>query len=340
MRARMCQTPRQRAKLRAVDLAVGDLVIACDIVIHPLLGDAFVICDRAGEPLTAMSAIDLDDPAEIPVIAEPAKLPPGSGALLINRIAERATHPLHYAGPYPTPALYRALLRSFRASADEAVFCADVLDRAVRLARDPVPVEFAPAPHVRVAHARGYAEVRDGVERVVIDGVSYEPEAPLARLIASPAMPGEAAVPNGTAGVIANRAELWFGTTRTAHVATFAPTGELVDGPHPIPATTNDVVGREFPVALRAAIAELIMDAVPSVLSVAAKALVTQRAIVWADLGARGARRTPTTFEVHAAIWQHVAPLGLAHVAVALLDVLAPIVTQAIVAELQPRLPA
>ncbi|HET9992150.1 MAG TPA: hypothetical protein VFQ65_26650, partial [Kofleriaceae bacterium] len=66
-----------------MDLAVGDLVISCDVVLHPLLGDAFLICDRAGEPLTAMSALDLDDPREIPVIAEPARLPPGSGALLL-----------------------------------------------------------------------------------------------------------------------------------------------------------------------------------------------------------------------------------------------------------------
>src|ERR1700712_4189819 len=143
----MCQTRSSRAKLRGVDLALGDLVISCDVVLHPLLGDAFVICDRAGEPLTAMSALDLDHPHEIPVIAEPAKLPAGTGALLLNRIAERAPGPLRYAGPYPTPALYRALVRSFRASADEATFTAGVLDRAMRLARGPVPVGVPPPPH-------------------------------------------------------------------------------------------------------------------------------------------------------------------------------------------------
>ena len=50
------------------------------------------------------------------------------------------------AGPYPTPALYRALLRSFRASAGEDVFTRDVVARALRLARDPIDIEFAPAP--------------------------------------------------------------------------------------------------------------------------------------------------------------------------------------------------
>ena len=268
-----------------------------------------------------MSAVDLESPTELPIIAEPAKLPPGAGAFLINRIAERARHPLRYAGPYPTPALYRALLRSFRASADETTFCDDVLGRALRLARDEVPVDFAPAPHVRVTFERGFTEARDGVERAVIDGVSYEPDAPLARLVE-------------------HRAELWFGTVRYAHVATFARTGSLVDGPHAIAASTSAVIGQEFPPPLRAAIAELIAEVVPAPLVVAAREIVTRRTIIWSDLGARGARRTPTGFEVHAAIWQHVSPLGLAHVALALADVLAPVVAQAIVAELQPRLPA
>lgn len=317
----MCQTGGQRAKLRAVDLAVGDVVIALDVVIHPLLGDALIICDRSGEPLTAMSVVDLDRPTEIPTIAEPGKLPPGTGALLLNLIAERAPHPLRYAGPYPTPALYRALVRSFRASADEATFCDDVLGRALALARDRVPVDFTPAPHVRVAFPRGWTEVRDGVERAVIDGVSYEPTAALARLVA-------------------NRAEVYFGATHYAHIATFADDGVIVDGPHAIPALASDVIGREFPPPLRAAIAELIADAVPAPLAVAAQTIVTRRAITWADLGARGARRSATGFEVHAAIWQYIAPLGLAHVAVAITEALAPVVTQAIVAELAPRLQA
>src|SRR5450432_533636 len=237
----MCQTGGQRAKLRAVDLAVGDVVIACDIVIHPLLGDALIICDRSGEPLTAMSVVDLDHPIEIPTIAEPGKLPPGTGALRLNLIAERAPHPLRYAGPYPTPALYRALARSFRASADEATFCDDVLGRALRLARDPVAVEFTPAPHRRVAFPRGWTEVRDGVERAVVDGVSYERGAALARLTA-------------------NRAEVYFGSVRYAHVATFTEDGKIIVGPHAILALASEVIGKEFPPPLRAAIAELIAD--------------------------------------------------------------------------------
>jgi len=317
----MCQTRPARAKLRGVDLAVGDLVISCDVVLHPLLGDAFVICDRAGEPLTAMSALDLDHPHEIPVIAEPAKLPPGSGALLLNRIAERAPGPLRYAGPYPTPALYRALLRSFRASADEATFTAGVLDRALRLARDPVPVAFTPAPHRRVEHGHGFAELRDGkIERAVIDGVSYGDDSYTL--------------------LVDNRAELWFGPTRYAEVATFAPAGTLVSGPQPIPPLANELVGVALPLALRTALAEVIAELVPAPLAATARDVIAARTIRWGDLGARIARRTPEGFAVHAGLWQYIAPTGLAHLAIALAEALAPVVTQTIVAELpvaEPR---
>jgi len=311
----MCQTRPSRAKLRGVDLAVGDLVISCDVVLHPLLGDAFVICDSAGEPLTAMSALDLDRPHEIPIIAEPAKLPPGSGALLLNRIAERAPGPLRYAGPYPTPALYRALARSFRASADEATFTAGVLDRALRLARDPVPVDFSPAPHRRVENPHGFTEVRDGrIDRAVVAGISYGEEA-YTRLVD-------------------DRAELWFGPTRYAEVAAFDPDGALAAGPHPIPPLASELVGVALPPPLRTALAELIAELVPSPLASTARDVIATRAIHWADLGARISRRTSDGFAVHAGLWQFIAPTGLAQLAIALAEALAPVVTQTIVAEL------
>ena len=168
----MCQTRPSRAKLRGVDLALGDLVISCDVVLHPLLGDAFVICDRAGEPLTAMSALDLDHPHEIPVIAEPAKLPPGAGALLLNRIARaRAPGPLRYAGPYPTPALYRAL----------AAKLSSLGRRSDVHRRRPRPRDAARArPGARRLHARAASPGRASprvqraprrqIERAVVDG--------------------------------------------------------------------------------------------------------------------------------------------------------------------------
>ena len=58
---------------------------------------------------------------------------------------------LHYAGPYPTNALHATLARSFRTATTEDDFTSAFAERAARIARDPMPAVFVPAPHERVA---------------------------------------------------------------------------------------------------------------------------------------------------------------------------------------------
>lgn len=299
---------------------LGAITVSRDLVSHPLLGRAHVI-EHDGRPVTAMSELDWDRPAAIPTVADPGKLPPGSGSELLNtiaRLAEQAgVRALRYAGPYPTPGLYRALLRSFRASADEATFTAGVLDRAVRLARDEVPVDFAPAPHERLEIERGFVERRATVERAVIDHTSYEPAGSPARLVP-------------TDGGFA--AELWFGDAAWARIAVLDPQGALVSGPHAPPAASSRVLGEQFPLALRAAIAQLVADVVPAPLARDAADLVTQTPIEWADLGTRAARLANDKLLVHAALWERIAPLGLGRLALAIAEALGPAVTQTILA--------
>lgn len=299
-------------------MEVAGLTIDRTVTAHPLLGDAQAI-SRDGVVLTYVSALDWDSPTEIPTIAEPGALPPGTGGAIMNLIAERAKAALRYAGPYPTPALYRTLLRSFRASADEATFTRDVLERTATVARDPIDVEFTPAPHRRVAHARGISEVRDGLERTTIDGIAYEIDGSPARLVDS------------------HSAEVWFGDAVWSRVATLSADGALIDGPHPIAAPTTNALGGAFPPPLRTALADLIAELVPAPLADAARELASTTNIVWADLGARAARRAGDQFEVHAAIWERVAPHGLARVALAIAEALAPVVTTALVARLVAR---
>ena len=330
----MCQTGGQRAKLRTVDLVVGDLVIDCETITHPLLGDAFVICDRAGEPLTAMSAIDFDRPAEIPIIAAPRKLPSGAGSPLINFIAERAhaagVAALRYAGPYNTNALFYALLRSFRLEREmstdelkaERVFTDDALRRALAMDRTPIAVDFIPAPHRRVPFADGWSEVRNGAEYAVIDAVVYGGREDLMH----PMKDGHA--------------WLDFGGDAKSLVAKFDDAGGLLEGPHPIPRFGADVIGKDFPVALREALAELVAGWLPEPLRPAAAALVVSQTLEWADLGGRAATRTATGFALHAGLWQGSRPKGIASFVAALACALGPILAQTIVAELQPRLPA
>jgi hypothetical protein len=324
-------------------LKLGTIAIGRDVVSHPLLGDAHII-EHDGEPITAMSAIDWERPTRIPVVAEPGRLPPGTGGMLLNHIAElaqRAGVPaLRYAGPYPTPALYHALLRSFRANRREAFFTDKVLQRALTLARDEVPVDFTPAPHLRVELPCGHAEIRAPchgsevagpsgdlcIERTVIDGTAYERDGSPTRLIA--VGPGTGGSGRGCV------AEVWFGDAPWAKIAELDASGTLIDGPHPPPAVTDPVVGKGFPRDVRFLLTTIMAQVVPDFLHADVERVVTERTLVWADLGVRAARRTETGFAVHAAIWQRIAPLGLGRVALAIAEALAPVVTSAILAEL------
>jgi hypothetical protein len=304
---------------RLAELEVPGAVVDGAVVRDPLLGDAHAI--RAGDAATAISALDWLRPAEIPTVAAPGRLPPGAGGALLDAIAvlaARAGVPaLRYAGPYPTPALWRALARAFRAAGTEAAFTADLIPRAARLARDPIPIDFAPAPCERVAIPGGHAELRDGLERAVIDGVGYEAGGSPARLVAAP---------DGA------RAEIWFGDAPYAHVATLGPSGEVVDGPRPVPPCESRVLGVEFPPALVHALAELVAGAVPAPLAADARAWIAARPMVWADLGARAAAARPGELCVHAALWERIGPLGLGRLALALAEAVAPVAAAAVIA--------
>ena len=301
---------------RLVRLVVDGATVDGAILHHPLLGDAH----RVGD--TAMTALDWARPSEIPAIAAPASLPLGAGAAILNAVALLAraagVAALRYAGPYPTTALWRSLARSFRCSGDEAAFTAGALDRAVRVARDPIAIDFAPAPHERIAIPGGFVELRDGVERAVIAGVGYEPGGSPARLGPGGPDPGQ-------------HCEVWFGDACYARVATLAADGSVTAGPHPIPQCTSPVLGRAFPAALQGALAELVGEAVPAPLAADARAVLAAGALGWADLGARAARELPDGFAVHAALWDRIAPLGLGRVALALAEALAPVVAAAVV---------
>ena len=306
-------------------LAVAHAVVHGAVTPHPLLGAAHAVGD------TAMTALAWARPTEIPAIAEPGRLPLGAGGAILNTIALLARRAgverLRYAGPYPTAALWRSLARSFRCTADEASFTADALDRALRVAREPIAIDFVPAPNERIAIAGGFVELRDQPERAVIDGITYEPDGSPARLVDQDGQDSQ------------HHCEIWFGDAPYARVATLAPDGSLLSGPHAIAPCRSPVIGREFPPALRAALAELIADAVPAPLADAARALCAAHAVRWADLGARAAREADDGFAVHAALWDRVAPLGLGRLALALAEALAPAVVSAIVRRGSPGIP-
>lgn len=281
-------------------IEIAGLVVDREVVIHPLLGKAHVI-SHAGKPVTAMSAIDWERPTLIPTVAEPRNLPPGTGSALINEIARRAeaagVPSLRYAGPYPTHALFKSLLRSFECDDDEDDFTADVLERAMKLARDEVPVEFRPAPFTRRVTPHGFVDERAGaVERVQLGGVLYDEDGvvgSLARLVPTPT---------------GWNARLGFGNEYTwASIADLDSRGDVVDGPHAIPKLKHDVIGKEFPRELRVQFAETVSEFVATPLANDARAAVLARPVVWQDLGWRSAAKHGEGFALHAAMWTVVA---------------------------------
>ncbi len=311
-------------RLVRLSVAGGAAVVDGAVAADALLGRAQRVTTAHGA--TTVSAIDWARPTEIPAIAAPAVLG-GAGPSLLNVLAVLAQHAgveaLRYAGPYPTPALFRSLARSFRTTATEDAFSADVVARSATLARDAIPIDFAPAPAEHVAmHGIGHVELRDGLERAVIGGVAYDGQR----------APGHARlVPDGERG---HHAEIWIGDAPYARIATFDRAGRLLASPHEPPACTSAVVGKAFPPALVAAIAELVADTVPAPLAAAARAYLAGRPLVWADLGVALARATPEATLVHAALWDRLAPRGLARVALAIAEALAPVVTRAVAATL------
>jgi hypothetical protein len=342
---------------RLVRLTVSNAVVEGAVVAHPLLGAAHTVGD------TAMTALTWSHPTEIPAIAEPGRLPLGAGGAILNTIAVLAQRAgvasLRYAGPYPTTALWRTLLRSFRCAAREAEFTADAIGRALRVARDPIPIDFVPAPHERIAIPHGFVELRDGIERAVIDGIAYEPGGSPARLVAQHAdapsdslrpanavsgesgaarhgdVPGDASqaasLAPGESRLVEQHCEIWFGDAPYARVATLAPDGSLISGPHAIAPCESPVIGREFPLALRIAIGELVAEAVAPPLAAATRELFATESLHWADLGARVARAPSDGLAVHAALWDRIAPLGLGRLVLALAEALAPVVAAAVV---------
>ena len=122
-----------------------------------------------GARLTLFEALDWARIDRIPVLAEPARMPPGGGSAVLNLVAARAAEqgagPLPYRGPYPTEQLFLALLESFRyepeTSEPLAAFMAGGL-------------AWRPAPCERLFVGDDlYVQRRERIEKVVWRGIVY-----------------------------------------------------------------------------------------------------------------------------------------------------------------------
>ncbi|MEZ4364262.1 MAG: hypothetical protein R3B48_29070 [Kofleriaceae bacterium] len=306
---------------------------------HAILGPCLrVRC--GGERRTLMGWIDWRSPSMIPPVAEPARLPPLTGTMVLNLLAlcaQRAgIRELRYRGPYPSAALYTSLRQCFDASGDEAAFTARGAELLVAPRLVTSEVAFAPAPFARWwLTPRLGAQARARIERVFVDGANFERAATGPRRLVAYGRDGQPAR-GDDAATATLAAELWFGDRCWARRAELSADGALCRGPWPPPTLDDPIVGQELPLALRRALAELIADAVPTPVSPLVAPLLERARLCWGDAGDAAVRDVPTGDHVrgaivHAALWLSLRGHGAARVALALAEALTPwVVAQAV----------
>lgn len=122
------------------------------------------------EPLTVFEALDYDHLDVIPALAEPHRLPAGAGTAILNLLAgfmkDQGRARVRYRGPYPTEALFTALLECFRYDPGATDPLARFLDGS--------GLDWMPAPHERHEVAPGITvQLRQEIEKVVLRGVPF-----------------------------------------------------------------------------------------------------------------------------------------------------------------------
>ena len=125
---------------------------------------------REGQPLTSFAALDWTRVDRIPPLAEPARLPAGAGTAIFNLLArlaiEHGVAILRYDAPYPTEALFLALLESFR------YVPADSPDPRAAFASGALA--WTPAPHeVSIEAGHVWVQRRERIEKVVANARAY-----------------------------------------------------------------------------------------------------------------------------------------------------------------------
>ncbi len=278
-------------------------------------------CDEivsGGEVIARVAAIDWSDPRWIPAVDRPTALPGGAGTAILNFLAFMAAHRGHgmlrYRGPYPTAALFGSLRSSFRIVGDEmrarAAFEQPLAFGTMR----EVDVDFIPAPHRwHFADQRVCVQLRDGLERVYVDGRAY--------------------TPNGLIRCLHRDGDGWIasfdvGPRRWCTVLALdgdaRPRGLATSRPD----TPAELEGLAVPDAVAEILRAAITERMPSPLRTAAAAVLAELPIVFGDAGFDGASAGNGVIVVHAAIAACMGSLTPPATLAVLLDVITPLVAR------------
>jgi hypothetical protein len=124
----------------------------------------------AREEIGVFQALDYARPDAVPALYDPGRLPPGTGAAVLNLVAglmrDAGVPRVRYRGPYPTEQLFTTLLECFRYDGGDD----DPLGRFL----DGGALDWVPAPHERHWPAEGVAvQLRQEIDTVALDGVTF-----------------------------------------------------------------------------------------------------------------------------------------------------------------------
>lgn len=253
----------------------GEVVIRPRRATHPVLGPCHEVTLGDTKSLALFGAVDLARPGYIPAMDRPGALPPGAGTAILNVVAERAPGPLRYRGPYPTGALFDALLECFVVPdpiAAASRFVADAEQCALEARVVEVPVAFTPAPFERHWPQPGICvQLRTGVERVWVDGVGFSALAAGARRV----------VPDGDDVVAA----LVLGGTIWGVVARLGADGTVREVPRAVPPPPERLCGRPLPGSIREVMRASLVPRAPDMLRAALDTVFQEAPMIWGDPG-------------------------------------------------------
>ena len=257
-------------------------------------------------------AIDWAAPRFIPPIDRPAAVPSGAGSAILNVLATLAPGPLRYRGPYNTAALFDALSHSFTvAPGARRRFVADVETRALAGTMDVVDVPFTPAPHTWAWPREGVCvERRDGVQRVFVANRAFSPNGHR-RLTRTDA---------GWRADVVIAGEVW------CPVLTLDHAGELVEGPHPVPAVESALVGTALPDEIATVLAEVIASRAPRMLAPMVQRVVDTHTLTWADTADALATTNNDHLQLHAVLGERLTGKSAGTILALLVDALEPLV--------------
>lgn len=290
----------------------GEVILEADGGAHPLLGDVHAIVVE-GSRVASCGAVDWVAPRFVPPIDRPGAIPAGGGSAILNFLARQAAVPLRYQGPYPTAALFDALLHSFAVD-DPAVallrFNADVDAVALAGAMQEVDVDFTPAPHEWIWPAPGVCvELRDGVERMFVDGRAYA---------------------RGQHRDLVRESNAWAATIMIAGAPWFvamrvAVDGSVVDGPHPIPRVDSPLLGVALPDEIAAVLAEVIAARDGGPFAPAIASALRSRQLVFADTRDVLAEAIDGQVRVHAVLGERLEDADPVRMLALLVDAIEPV---------------